>query len=534
VVSGVDAGANWFGPWNPLKPFVQNPDEAGVVGRRFNYPVGRNLQYTPRGQEVGISFAELRALADNCDVLRGVIEARKDQLSALDWAIRPRESSSEAGGEESTPEAAPDLVDEGGSSYGASKVAKAAGAGTPIAGANATRQASGMTSGVPTGNRQPSIPRKDLHTLRLSKSDKDRIRNLTDFLQYPDKENSWDVWCRALNEDMFVIDGATIYKRRTRGKKLYALEYIDGSTIFPLLDAEGRRPTNPTDPSYQQILHGIPAVNYTSSELMYMPRNRRTDRVYGLGQTEQVVITVNTAIRRQAFQLEYYLSGSTPDAFVGLPAAWNLANVKDFQQYFDSLLVGELATRRKVRFMPGDFKYVETKEPPLKDDYDEWLARVICFIFSISPEPFVTHLNRATAGTAKSRALEEGLLPLQRWWKFLMDQIIRYDLNSPDMEFVFLDDREQDPLIQMQIDTGYVKGGIFSIDEVREDRGKLPVGEQAETLMLATTSGYVPIGALTGPGAVAALAAQGSPGANATHGTPTGDSGGDSGGTHQV
>jgi hypothetical protein len=196
-----------------------------------------------------------------------------------------------------------------------------------------------------------------------------------------------------------------------------------------------------------------------------------------------------------------------------LPEAWNLQNIRDFQSWFDGLMSGNLMNRRKVRFMPGQFKYVETKEPPLKDDYDEWLARVICFIFSISPEPFVTHLNRATAGSARSRALEEGLAPSQRWWKGLMDQILRFDLKHPELEFVFLEDREQDPKAQMEIDTGYVKSGIFAIDEVRKERGKLPMGGPAEEPMLATTSGFVPIGALTGPDAVAALAAGGAAGA---------------------
>jgi hypothetical protein len=361
--------------------------------------------------------------------------------------------------------------------------------------------------------------------LKLDPEVKQHIREVTDFFMYPDKEHTWDQWMRCVNEDMFVIDAATIYKRMTRGGDLYALEPIDGATIFPLLDANGRRPTDPGEPSYQQILHGVPATDYTASELLYMPRNIRTDKVYGHSPVEQVVITVNTAIRRAVYQLDYYLTGSTPDAFVGLPEAWTLQNIRDFQSWFDGLMSGNLMNRRKVRFMPGQFKYVETKEPPLKDDYDEWLARVICFIFSISPEPFVTHLNRATAGTARSRALEEGLLPSQRWWKGLIDMIIRFDLGHPELEFVFLEDREQDPKAQMDIDTGYVKAGIFSIDEVRKERGKLPMGDAAEQPMLATTSGYVPIGALTGPDAVGALAGQATAGLGGP-GSPNPDVGG--------
>jgi hypothetical protein len=528
AISGVTP-TNWFGPFQPLQPVVQDPMAEGTQGRRMDYQTGRNLNYYPRG-ELGVSFGDMRALAKNCEVLRGVIEARKDQIAAIDWAIRPRSAWTDGTDDDTdsgvVTQGQMGLADPATQMGG--KMAKRAprnGVPPPV-GSSKTPRIGGNRPDPVTGNRPVAIKKTDVNTIQLPLDVRKRIQDVTDFFQYPDKEHTWDQWCRALNEDMFVIDAATLYKRRTNGGSLYALEYIDGATIFPLIDAFGRRPQGPTDPSYQQILHGVAACDYKAEELMYMPRNVSTHRYYGYSPVEQVVWTTNTAIRRAAFQLEYYVSGSTPDAFVGLPEGWNLQNVKDFQLWFDSLMSGDLANRRKVRFMPGQFKYVETKEPPLKDSYDEWLARIICFIFSISPEPFIEHLNRATAGTARSRALEEGLLPLQRWWKNLMDAIIRYDLGQPDLEFVFLDDREQDPKVQMEVDTGYVKAGIRAIDEVREARGWNPYGGPAENPMALTTAGYVPLGALTGPGAVAAMATGGAPAANAVHGTATGDNGG--------
>ena len=52
-----------------------------MKGRQFDYPFGANLNYTPR-PEGGVSFAELRALADALPLLRSVIETRKDQIAA--------------------------------------------------------------------------------------------------------------------------------------------------------------------------------------------------------------------------------------------------------------------------------------------------------------------------------------------------------------------------------------------------------------------------------------------------------------------
>src|SRR5205085_799029 len=84
VISGV-APATWFGPLEPMKPVAPE----SVRGRAFDYPVGYNLRYQPRSDEA-VSFAMLHALANGCDMLRIVIETRKDQIEGQDWDIRPR------------------------------------------------------------------------------------------------------------------------------------------------------------------------------------------------------------------------------------------------------------------------------------------------------------------------------------------------------------------------------------------------------------------------------------------------------------
>jgi len=57
-----------------------------------------------------------------------------------------------------------------------------------------------------------------------------------------------------------------------------------------------------------------------------------------------------------------------------------------------------------LKFMPSDFKLIETRQPPLKDPYDEWLARVICYAFSVPVTPSVAQVNRATSETMRMQA----------------------------------------------------------------------------------------------------------------------------------
>jgi hypothetical protein len=206
AITGVSPDT-WFGPLQPLAPMA--PPE--VKGRQFDYPFGANLNYIPRAED-GISFAELRGLADALPLLRAVIETRKDQIAGQNYAIRARARAD-----------APDA----------------------------------------------------------SKS----IDAVSRFLVRPDRRHSFADWLRMLVEEMLVIDAATIYPRYARGGALYSLDIIDGTTIKPLIGEDGRAP-EPPDPAYQQILKGVPAADFSADELIYLPRNVRSHRLYGMSPVE--------------------------------------------------------------------------------------------------------------------------------------------------------------------------------------------------------------------------------------------------------
>ena len=111
---------------------------------------------------------------------------------------------------------------------------------------------------------------------------------------------------------------------------------------------------------------------------------------------------------------------------------------------------GNLARRRQTKFMPADFKLIEARQPPLKDQYDEWLARIICYAFSVPVSAFVSQVNRATGETIRQQATQEGLVPLKAWVKNALDHVICVCMNEPGLEFVWVGDDAVDPLEQAQ------------------------------------------------------------------------------------
>jgi hypothetical protein len=300
-----------------------------------------------------------------------------------------------------------------------------------------------------------------------------RIAETLTFLACPDRRHSFAAWLRMWLEDMLVIDAASLYPGYTKGGDLYSLDVMDGSTVTPLVGEDGRSP-EPPDPAYQQVLDGVPAADFAADELIYLPRNPRPHRLYGMSPVEQIALTVNIALRRDMATLDYYHAGSTPDAFATLPKDWTLDQIKQFQDYFDALMSGNLARRRMVKFMPAEFKLTETRQPPLKDQYDEWLARVICYAFSIPPSAFVSQVNRATSESLRIQASQEGLVPLKAWVKGALDHIVQVCLKQPDLEFAWVGDDMVDPLQQAQTLSILVGAGIKTKEEARADLGLAP------------------------------------------------------------
>lgn len=307
----------------------------------------------------------------------------------------------------------------------------------------------------------------------------------------PDGYLVWQSWIRKLVHEVLVTDALAILPDRRGGR--VQLEVVDGGMITPLLDASGRRPA-PPDPAYQQIVHGVPATMFTTDELLYRPRVARADKLYGFPPIEQILVTVNLALRRQLYKLAYYTEGNLPEAIVQMPETWTPDQIKQFQQYFDAMLAGQVVERRKAHFIPGiggkdAISY--PKQDALKDEMDEWLARVVCFAFSISPQPFIREMNRATAQTAQEAAKAEGLSPLLDWIAEVLTDCLQGPLGFTDLEFVWQEDVEPDPLKRAQIQEIQVRSGIKSPDEVREANGDDPIGVGPGVV---TASGFVPFG----------------------------------------
>jgi HK97 family phage portal protein len=324
-----------------------------------------------------------------------------------------------------------------------------------------------------------------------------RIDMVTEFWRRPDGEQPFATWLRQALEDVLVLDAAAFEMRHNRAGELIGLDIVDGSTIKVLLDETGRRPQPPA-PAYEQIIRGRPWRLLTRDELIYLPRNRRPHKAYGFSPVEQIVLTVNIALRRQAMQLQHFTEGNVPPGLLNAPDNWSPEQIRQFQEWFDSILAGNTGSRTRLVWGPSGTKYQAFTEAPYKDDFDEWLARIVCYAFSLPPTPFTPQVNRATAETAHEAALAEGLAPLTGWVKRLVDDVIQNRMGHTDLEFSWANSRHTDPKDQALIIGSYVKDGIYALNEARDVLGLDPVVGGDEPMFL-TARGPIRIREAGGP-----------------------------------
>ena len=186
--------------------------------------------------------------------------------------------------------------------------------------------------------------------------------------------------------------------------------------------------------------------------------------------------------------------GNIPDALMGVPETWTAQQIRDAQLAFDSLNSGNYAQRRRMRFIPGGSKYYPTREINLKTEFDEWLARIVCFAFNIPPTPFIKQSSRASASTMQEVAISEGLMPLMRWFTMMMNYMIQADhiLAQSDLEFAYVEREESDPAARDKIWDAKIRRGQATVNEARAAEGDDPI-PGGDTAMIYMGQGPIPL-----------------------------------------
>ena len=467
-----------FGPAIPMTPGAVNPIDPATgrpAPRRYEYQVAQNINITATRV---VPFEVLRATADQVDVMRRCIETIKGKIISLEWDIVLGQDAAE----KITNEAGTDRV------------------------------------------RALAAARQDLD---------DEINRARTFWENPDRSNGLTMadWLNIALEEILVIDAWAIWPQMTVGGDLYGLQILDGSTIKPLLDDRGMRPIAPA-PAYQQILYGFPRSEFsansddpqadgefTSDDLAYLVRNRRSISVYGFSPVERALPLADIYLRRQQWIRAEYTDGVLPDMLFTTDATWgtNPDLIRAYENIFNDDLAGQTQQRVRARLLPAGITPImpEGYGEKFKDTLDDFLISSICGHFGVQPTEIgyspKSGLGGAGFESGKADSAQYiGVEPLVNWLNKMITNLSYAYLGMPrELEFKLMPSRKDDNMENAQKTDMEIKGFRKSVNEVRSEDG-LPLIDSPEADMPMLVSGnsiylFSPEGIITAASSEASL-----------------------------
>lgn len=431
--------ASSMGPGTPATPFP-----LGGEPRQWQYRTGFNFP-TPPATDRGIDAGLLRTLADGYDLLRKCIEVMKNEIAAMEWDIVPKERNRRKR-EQFIAENADDLATikqffEWPEAY--------------------------MTKGQDgaTWVRRGIVP--------------------------------WQQWISAQLEEYYVGDWMTIWPRRMRNGKLLGFDRVDGSTIKPLVDLEGRTPTPPL-PAFQQYLYGVPRASFTLEEILYRPRNLRNHTVYGFSHVEQMLMLVNLALRFQMWNTQAYTDGSLPLGLLEFPENFAPEQIQAVVDELNATISGLSDERQKFHGVPSGTKWNTIKPFEWDESFAQYMIEYTCALFGLNAQKLGFMPARGGAGLGGSGFAQQQadntdsheMIPTARWVQSLCNELIERCLGRTDVSFEFTALRDQNEQEQIEADQAAMFAGQKSWDQILEEAGEDPVGV-SEPFFVVPGSGLV-------------------------------------------
>ena len=327
----------------------------------------------------------------------------------------------------------------------------------------------------------------------------------------PDMKRTYGSWLSKGIEDLLVGDYMSLSTVRSLGGDVLGWRWIDGATIKVRIDVLGEIPFRP-EVAYQQILYGMPRFDFFEAsdpmpyrqaldlwrkgdfrnkeafaepgELRYRVRCLRNESNYGISPVEQFIVLINNALRHQLWEAAFWTDGNVPSALIAAPPTWTADQLEEYQLLWDSMMAGDPAHQRQVRWIPGGSQ-VQNIESALAHsaEFAEYLIDMTCFCMDTSREELslpgknVSGSAGDSAGKTDRHRERVSLRPTAMWLKSeILDPLIQEDMGEADLEWVWTSLTEENERDRAEVNQILINSGQKSIDEVVAENGGTPPG----------------------------------------------------------
>jgi hypothetical protein len=289
-----------------------------------------------------------------------------------------------------------------------------------------------------------------------------------------------------LTRDTLTMDSAPIETEYKRNKSLGmdGIYAVDGATIR-LCTELGYQGDD--DIRALQVVQGQLRTAYTFDDLIYQPRNPRTDVSvggYGMSETELLIKTITYLLNAMTYNGKFFDSNSIPKGLLHLSGGYDQKDLNAFRRQWNSWVKG-INNSWALPVMISKDQESKASFEKFGVDVDEmmfgkwmsFLTSIVCAIYGIAPDEINMESFKTTAGGLNGTDTEEklahssdkGLVPVLRYFEDTFSDYIVSDFSD---KYVFrwtgLDEEDEKQKFERQ-------KLVLTVNELRARDGDEPI-----------------------------------------------------------
>lgn len=265
-----------------------------------------------------------------------------------------------------------------------------------------------------------------------------------------------------LVRDTLTLDSMPIETEFKRDKSLGidGIYAVDGATIR-LCSEEGYRGDD--EIFALQVVQGRVRSAYTYEDLIYVPRNPRTDVLvggYGLGETELLIRVVTGFLNAFSYNTKYFDANAIPKGMLHLSGDYSEQDIAAFKRYWNAMVKGvsnawtlPVMVSKDQESKAAFERFGVEQNEMMFSKWMTFLTSIICAIYGIGPDEI--NFESFTAGNTSSlsgndteekitNSKDKGLTPLLTYFSDIMTDYIVSDFGDK-YAFIWNGLEDEDP-----------------------------------------------------------------------------------------
>lgn len=282
------------------------------------------------------------------------------------------------------------------------------------------------------------------------------------------KRDNFAGFMAKLVRDSLTMDSMAIETEWKRDKRLGldGLYAVDGATIR-LCTEDGYRGED--EIFALQVVQGNVRAAYTYDDLIYVPRNPRTDVLaggYGVAETELLVRVVTGFLNAFTYNTKYFDSNAIPKGVLNLYGSYSDEDIAAFKRYWNGMVKGVNNAWTLPVMVSKDTESAAKFENFGVDAseimFAKWmtfLASIICAIYGIAPDEINFESFSAGASSLSGSDTEEklvhskdkGLRPLLSYLEGTLSEYVVGEFSDKyEFQFTGLDEEDEKQVFERQ------------------------------------------------------------------------------------